>query len=77
MRSGKNVWVEGENANMTISEVNKAVEDMRKIVPFEDDKTQINFGSLVDGCRSRVVYVYTTIGDVQIEMNKGVPINER
>ena len=34
---------------MTISEVNKAVEDMRKIVPFEDDKTQIHFGSLVDG----------------------------
>lgn len=61
---------------MTISEVNKAVEDMRKIVPFEDDKTQIHFGSLVDDCRSRVVYVFTTIDDVEIEMNKGVPIHE-
>ena len=61
---------------MTISEVNKAVEDMRKIVPFEDDKTQIHFGSLVDGGRSRVVYVFTTIDDVKIEMNKGVPIHE-
>ena len=26
---------------MTITEVNKAVEDMRNIVPFEDDKTLI------------------------------------
>mgnify|MGYP003463754825 CR=1 FL=1 len=61
---------------MTITEVNKAVEDMRNIVPFEDDKTQIYFGKLVDCCNSRVVNVHTIIDDVTIEMSKGVPIHE-
>ena len=61
---------------MKISEVNNAIEDMRKIVPFEDDKTHIIIQVDHLCCVPKIVNLNTVIDDVEISMSKGVSVNE-
>ena len=58
---------------MKITEMKNCIEIMRECYKFDDDKTEIRFGSPVDNFGDRSVSVYTTDGNgTKIEMSRYV-----